>query len=142
MAKLCIFFNILRQNKFFSSSKFWDQIFKTVYFHFFYVFCAKLKDKTLKAIENRTPVFSCLHHEFYKFFIHFGAFLLLCGLVSIIFTNFFMGLELCLERCDTYGNFGLKKNIFFLWEFSKITHCPPVVTLALLLFVPIKTKGV
>ena len=72
----------------------------------------------------------------FTYFSHFGDFLLLCDLVSIIFTKIFMGSEVCLERCDSYGNFGFKKksNNFILREFCKRTHCPPIVTLALLLF--------
>ena len=49
-------------------------------------FCARLRNVTQKAIENQTPVYFCLHYEIYKFFIHFLSFLLLCGLVSYIFT--------------------------------------------------------
>ena len=49
-------------------------------------------------------------------FYPFLAFLMLCGRVSIIFTIFFSGLELCLETCDSYGNFGyLKKDQTFLF---------------------------
>ena len=44
----------------------------------------------------------------------FLAFLLLCGLVSDIFTNFSRGSEICLAGCDSYGNFGdLKKKKIF-----------------------------
>ena len=43
---------------------------------------------------------------FYKKFIHFWAFFLLCNLVSNNFTIFFRGSEVCLERRDSYGNFG------------------------------------
>ena len=50
-----------------------------------------------------------------QFFINFKSFLLLCGLVSNFFTIFFMGSEVCLERCDSYGNFGyFEKKITFL----------------------------
>ena len=49
-----------------------------------------------------------------QFFVNFWAFLLLCGLVSNMLTTFFRGLEVCLERCDPYGNFGyLEKNQTF-----------------------------
>ena len=74
---------------------------------------------------------------FSKFFINFQPFLLLCGLVSNVFTIFFMGSEVCLERCDSYGNFGYlekKSNIFILGEFCKRTQCPSIETLALLFF--------
>ena len=50
----------------------------------------------------------------YNFLSFFGHF---CGLVSYIFTIFFMGSEVCLERCDSYGNFGyLEKNQTFLFH--------------------------
>ena len=69
-------------------------------------------------------------------FGQFGAFLLLCGLVSIILTNIFMGSEVGLERCDSYGNFGYLKTskMIILREFCEGTHCPAIGTLALLLF--------
>jgi hypothetical protein len=48
---------------------------------------------------------------------HFWAFLLLCGIVSNNFTMFFMDSEVCLERYDSYGDFGyLTKNQTFLFE--------------------------
>ena len=43
--------------------------------------------------------------------INFWEFLLLCGLVLNIFTFFFSGSEGCLERCDSYGNFGYLEKI-------------------------------
>ena len=52
-----------------------------------------------------------------------------------------MGLEISLERCDSYGSFGYlflkKSNIFILGEFCKITHCPYIETLALLFFISV-----
>ena len=94
--------------------------------------------KQKKAIENRTPVYLCLNHEFCKK-IHFGAFLMLCCQVSKIFTIFFRGSEVCLERCESYGDLGYlkKSNIFILREICKRTYCPPLVTPVLLLFVKI-----
>ena len=53
---------------------------------------------------------------------------------------FFRDSEVCLERCDSYGDFGYltkKSNIFILREICKRTLCPSVVTLALLLFLQI-----
>ena len=51
-----------------------------------------------------------------QFLFNFWAFLLLGGLVSNIFTIFFRGSEVCLERFDSYGNFGyLEKNQTFLF---------------------------
>ena len=48
-----------------------------------------------------------------------------------------MGLEVCLERCDSYGHFGyLKKSKkIILREFCKRLHCPAIGTLTLLLFI-------
>ena len=72
-----------------------------------------------------------------QIFVHFWSFLLLCGLVSTIFTMFFRDSEVCLEIYDWYGDFGYltkKINIFIWREICKRTHCPPIVTLALLLF--------
>ena len=69
-----------------------------------------------KSIENWTAVYFCLHHE-YKKNTNLWAFLLLCGLVSNIFTMFFRYSELCLERCDSYGDFCyLIKNLTFLFK--------------------------
>ena len=45
-----------------------------------------------KDIENQTAVYFCLQHELKKI-IHFLAFLLLCDLVSNIFTMFFRDSE-------------------------------------------------
>ena len=68
-----------------------------------------------KAIKKLTPVYFCLHHDF-KIFVHFGAFLLLCGLVSDIFTILSRGSELCVDICDSYSNFGYLKNLTFLFK--------------------------
>ena len=78
-----------------------------------------------------------------KKFINFWAFLLLCGLVSNIFTTCFKGSEVSLERCDSYGNFGYlekKSNIFILGEFCELTQCPSIEIQALLFFVCTKYK--
>ena len=70
-----------------------------------------------QAIENRTAVYFCLHNQFYKKKSIFWAFLLLCSLVSYMFTMFFRDSEVCLERCDSYDDFGYKpKNLTFLIE--------------------------
>ena len=124
MAELRIFFKILRPH------------FQNSFSQLFYIFCAKVKDTTLKSYwKPNTSVFlSTLW--ILSTFTHFGAFVLLWDLVSIIFTIFFMGSEVYLERCDSYDNFDLKqkfKKIIFR-EFCKRIHCPPIVTLALLLF--------
>ena len=73
----------------------------------------------------------------FPIFINFWAFLVLCSLVSNSLTMFFRDSEVCLERCDSCGDFGyLTKNQIFLFEekFVKRTCCPSIVTLALLLF--------
>ena len=78
----------------------------------FNVFCAKLKDGTLKSYgkPNTSVLLSIL--LILHIYIQFWAFLLLCGLVSIFFTIFFRGSEVCLETCDSYGNVGyLKENV-------------------------------
>ena len=85
---------------------------KHFFLNFFYVFWAKLKNRTLKSYWK--PNTSVLLSTSYilQIIIHFGEFLLLWGLVSIILTIFFMGVE----RCDSYGNFGyLKRNQTFLF---------------------------
>ena len=73
---------------------------------FFYVFCARLKDWT--QISYWKPNTSVLLSTSWtlQFFSHYWAFLLLCGPVSNIFTMFFRGSEVCLERYDSYGDFG------------------------------------
>ena len=99
-------------------------------FFIFYVLSFRMQHK--KAIENRTTVYFCLHHELKKNVVHFGSFLLLCSLVSNLFKQNFWGSEVGLERCDSYCNF-----FFFLIKpFCTRTHCPPIITLALLLFLP------
>ena len=73
-----------------------------------------------------------------KIVIHFWAFLLLCGLVSNMFTMFFRDSEVCLEGCNSYGDFGYlikKSKNFILRKICKRTGCPSIVTLALLLFI-------
>ena len=52
-----------------------------------------------------------------QIFMHFLGFLLLCGLVSHIFTMSFRDSEVFLERCDSYGDFDyLTKNLTFLFK--------------------------
>ena len=58
---------------------------------FLYVFCAKLKDTTLKSYWKPNTSVLCVHNEFLQIFTNFGAFLLLCGLVSITFTKNVIG---------------------------------------------------
>ena len=77
------------------------------HFFMFSVLGSKMEHK--KSIENRTAVYFCLHHEFYQICIHCWAYLLLCGLVTNISTMFFRDSEVCLERCDSYSNFGFKR---------------------------------
>ena len=58
--------------------KIWELIFRIVLsqdFLMFSVLSFRMEHK--KSIENRTAVYFCLHHEFYKKKMHFRAFLLL-----------------------------------------------------------------
>ena len=74
----------------------------------------------------------------FKKIINFWSFLLFCNTVPNIFTISFRGSEVCLERCDSQGNFDYlekKQKKIILREFSKRTHCPAIGTLALLLFI-------
>ena len=82
-----------------------------------------------------------LNYDFFSsHFIHFWPFLLLCRLFSNIFTIYHRGSEVCLERCDSYDNFShLKNKINIQREICKRRHCPPIGTLALLLY--LRPKG-
>ena len=76
------------------------------------------------------------------FFEHFGAFLLLCCLFSHILT-FFSGVQKYFLK-DVINTVILsikKKNMLILRELWKRTHCPPIVTLALLIFIPSVTNA-
>ena len=69
-----------------------------------------------KAFENRISVYFCLHHEFYKLLSIFGHFSTLQYSLEY-FYNVFRDSEVCLERCDSYGDFGyLTKNQTFVFE--------------------------
>ena len=42
------------------------------------------------------------------------------------FTIFVMGSEVCLERCDSYGNFGFKNiHIYIFFKENFVTYCNP-----------------
>ena len=82
---------------------------------FFNVFCANLKERTPKNYWKLNTSVLLSTSWILQFFVHFGAFFLLCSLVSIIFTIIVMGSEVCLERCDSYGNFGFLKIQTFLF---------------------------
>ena len=70
-----------------------------------------------QAIENQTAVYFVHIMNFTIFFIHFLPFLLLFGLVANIFKMLFRESEVCLDRCDSYGDFGyLTENQIFLFE--------------------------
>ena len=99
------FFKVhLRQNwEFFS--KIWDHSAKDFCLNFFYVFYAKLHDGTQKSYWKPNTSVLLSASWILQFLIHFGAFLLLCGLVSNIFTIFFRGSAVCLARCDSYEYF-------------------------------------
>ena len=108
----------------------------------FYVFCVRLQNGTQTSYwkQNSSVILSTswiLQIIIIFFYIYFWAFLLLCCLVSNIFTMFFRDSEVCLERCDSYDDFGyiIKKSNIFIWrEICKRTRCPSIVTLVLLLF--------
>ena len=81
---------------------------------FFYVFCARLQNGTQKSYWNPNSSVILSTSRILQFFVHFWAFLLLCGQVSNIFTMFFRDSEVCLERYDSYGDFGyLSKKLTF-----------------------------
>ena len=85
---------------------FWDHIFKKVLSQTLFIFSMlssrmEHKKKLLKHKQQCTFVYIINFLNCYRFW----GFLLLCGLVSNIFTIFFRGSEVCLVRCDSYGNF-------------------------------------
>ena len=84
---------------------------------FFYVFSARLQKGTQKSYwkPNSSVILSTSWILQKK--NHFWAFLLLCGLLSIIFTMFFGDSEVCLEIYDSYGDFDyLTNNQTFLFK--------------------------
>ena len=60
------------------------------------------------AIENQTPVYFCLHHDFTNVCQFWGIFAAL--------RPSFRGSEVCLEKCDFYRNFGYLKKIKHLYS--------------------------
>ena len=90
-----------------------------------------------KAIENRTAVYFCLHHEFYKFLSIFGHFW--CFAVQFpIFLQSFSGIQKYAWKDGIYTVIlAIEQKIkhFILRDICKITLCPSLVTLALLLFI-------
>ena len=99
-------------------------------------FCAKVKYNTLKSYWK--PNISVLLSASWilQIFIHFGAFLLLCGLISITFCYFFHEFRSMSGKMWFIWWFWLflLSKYLILREFCKRTHCCPIVTLALLLF--------
>ena len=91
-----------------------------------------------KAIENQTAVYFCLYHEFNHFLSVFGHFCCF-GVLFLIFLQCFSGIQkqawkdvihtviLAIYQKNQIKNFEEK----FV---KKKTHCPSIVTLALLLF--------
>ena len=103
---------------------------------FFFMF------SVLNFIMKQKKLLKTKHHCTFVYVMNFTNYcpflgiLLLYDLVSNIFTIFFRGSEVCLEKCDSCGNLGYEKTKdFILREICKRTHCPPIVTLALLLFI-------
>ena len=78
-----------------------------------------------------------LHHAFYNLLSMFLAFLLLYGLVFNSFKKTIQGFSSMAGKMCFIRYFRLLKNhiFFILRKFSKITHCPFIGNLALLLFV-------
>ena len=72
------------------------------------------------------------------FFVgQFCGFWLLYSLVSHVLTILSKESAICLERCYSYGDFGLFSNVlnfFILREICKRRQCPGIDTLASLLF--------
>ena len=99
--------------------KIWDHIFETVlsqqFFFMFSVLGSRIEHTKNYWKPNSNVILST--SWILQIFVHFGPFLLLCGLVSNIFTMFFRDSEVCLERYDSYGDFGcLTKNQTFSFE--------------------------
>ena len=91
-----------------------------------------------KAIEKRTPVYFCQHHEFYKFLSILGHFCCFAAYFLLFFKKISWVQKYAWKDVIHTVILALRKeekNIFILREFCKRTHCPPIVTLALLLFV-------
>ena len=96
MAKLRIYFKVL--------TTFSKQFFFSLIFFMFSVLRSRIEHKKLLKTEHQCTFIYIMNFTIF-FNIHFGAFLLLYDLVSIIFTIVFIGSEVCLKRCDSYGNF-------------------------------------
>ena len=121
---MIIFFLYLRPH--------FENIFVLGFFIMFSVLTFRMEHK--KAIENRTTVYFCLHYELLKNLSILGHF---CCFRDkfLICLQYFPGVQYVQK--DVIHTVILKKsNIFILREFCKRTHCPLIVTLALLLFVP------
>ena len=134
-----LFFNLnLRHNQDFFSKNLRPHFQNSFVPRFFFMLSMlSFRMEYKKAIENRTPVYFCLYHEFYKFFCPFWG---IFAAQFLIFLQFFSGVQKCVWKDVIQPVIvAIKKktsNIFILREFCKITHCLPIVTLALLLFLP------
>ena len=83
----------------------------------FYVFCARLQNGTQKTYWKPNSSVILSTSWILQIFVNFWAFLLLCGLVSNIFTMFFRDSEVCMEGYDSKGDFGyLTKNLKYYWK--------------------------
>ena len=78
--------------------------------NFFYVFCAWFQNGTQKNYWKSNSSVILSTSLILQLFVHFWAFLLLCGLVSNSFTMFFRVSEICLERacCQYWDNIWIK----------------------------------
>ena len=105
--------------------------------NFFLCFLWKSPEWNKNFFENQTAVYFCLHHEFYNFLLIFGHF---CCFAAkfLIFSQFFSGVQQYVWQGVTHTDIFFSSfkifNIFILREIWKKIHCPPSVTLALLLF--------
>ena len=92
----------------------------------FSVLSLRMEDKQAIEIEHQCS---------FKIFVNFWAFLLLPSPISHIFTIFSGVQKYVLKHVIQLFGLFKKKHFFFLRDFYKRTNCPPIVTLALLLFV-------
>ena len=102
----------------------------------FSVLSSRMEQK--KAIENRTPVYFFLLHKFFNFLSIFGHFCCLAAQFQI-FLQFVSGVKKYdwsnVIHTVVLAYLQKKSNIYILREICKRTHCPPIGTLALLLFI-------
>ena len=82
---------------------------------FCYVFCAKLKDRTLKSYWKQNTSLLLFTSWILKKISNFGQFCCFAA-YFLLLKKKIIGSEVCLERCDSYSDFGLLKNQTFLFQ--------------------------